>query len=69
MIYVTIAIYLFRTCIGSDGLLRSDKLKTGKIFITSIILIQWNFISYMVPAREFWAYAFFYRTLSIIDGY
>ena len=65
VIYVAIAIYLFRTCIGPDGLLRSDKLKIGKIFITSVILIQWNFISYMVPAREFWAYAFFFIVLAV----
>ena len=65
VIYITIAIYLFRTCIGSDGLLRKDKLRTGKIFITSVILIQWNFISYMVPAREFWAYAFFFIVLAV----
>ena len=65
VIYVAIAIYLFRTCIGPDGLLRSDKLKIGKIFITSVILIQWNFISYMVPALEFWAYAFFFIVLAV----
>ena len=65
LIYLSIAIYLFRTCIGPDGLLRKDKLKIGKIFISSIILIQWNFISYMVPAREFWAYAFFFIVLAV----
>ena len=65
VLYLSIAIYLFRTCIGKDGLLRKDKLKTGKIFITSVILIQWNFISYMVPAREFWAYAFFFIVLAV----
>lgn len=65
VIYLSIAIWLFRTCIGKDGLLRQDKLRIGKIFISTIILIQWNFISYMVPAREFWAYAFFFIVLAV----
>ena len=64
-IYLAIAIYLFRTCIGKDGLLKPGKLKTGKIFISTIILIQWNFISYMVPAREWWAFAFFFIVLAV----
>ena len=59
VMYLSIAIWLFRTCIDKDGLLRQDKLKIGKIFISVIILIQWNFISYMIPAREWWAFAFF----------
>ena len=60
VIYTSIAIWLFRTCIGKDGLLRRDRLKIGKVFITTVILIQWNFISYMIPAREWWAFAFFF---------
>ena len=65
VIYLSIAIWLFRTCIGADGLLRRDKLKIGKIFISTIILIQWNFISYMVPAREWWAFSFFFIVLAV----
>ena len=65
IIYTSIAIWLFRTCIGKDGLLRRDKLKIGKIFITAVILIQWNFISYMIPAREWWAFAFFFIVLAV----
>lgn len=65
VIYTSIAVWLFRTCIGKDGLLRKDKLKIGKVFITTIILIQWNFISYMIPAREWWAFAFFFIVLAV----
>ena len=63
--YLAIAIYFFKTCIGEDGLLRRDKLRAGKIFISLVIVIQWNFISYMVPAREFWAFAFFFIALAV----
>ena len=65
VIYTSIAIWLFRTCIGEDGLLRRDKLKIGKVFITAVILIQWNFISYMIPAREWWSFAFFFIVLAV----
>ena len=65
LLYILTAIYLFRTCIGSDGLLRRDKLKTGKIFISAVILIQWNFISYLVPLTEWWAYAFLFMVLAV----
>lgn len=65
VIYLSTAIYLVRTCIGSDGILRRDKLRTGKIFLTAVILIQWNYISYMVPAREWWAFAFFFIMLAV----
>ena len=65
VIYTSTAIWLFRACIGSDGLLRRDKLKIGKVFITAVILIQWNFISYMIPAREWWAFAFFFIVLAV----
>jgi len=63
--YLIIAIYFYRTGFDEEGILRRDKLKAGKIFISLVIVIQWNFISYMVPAREFWAYAFFFILLAV----
>lgn len=65
VVYTSTAIWFFRTCIGEDGLLKRDKLRNGKRFITAVILIQWNFISYMVPAREWWAFAFFFIVLAV----
>ena len=65
VIYTSIAIYLFRTCQGEDGILKRDKLIQGKFFISAVILIQWNYISYMAPAREWWAFAFFFIVLSV----
>ncbi len=43
-----------------DGKLRPDILKYGKIYFIFIIIVQWNYISYMIPSREFWGYAFFF---------
>ena len=65
VIYTSVAVYLFRTCQGEDGILKKDKLIQGKIFISAVILIQWNYISYMAPAREWWAFAFFFIVLSV----
>jgi len=44
--------------------IKPDMLKKGKLFISIILIIQFNFLSYMVPSREFWAYAFFFLILA-----
>jgi len=38
-------------------------LPIGKIFCAVIVLIQWNFILYLVPSRDFWAYIFYFLIL------
>ncbi len=38
-------------------------LPVGKLFCAVIILIQWNFILYLVPSRDFWAYIFYFLIL------
>ncbi len=43
-----------------DGKLRPDILRYGKIYFIFIIIVQWNYISYMIPSRDFWGYAFFF---------
>lgn len=43
---------------------RPDMLKRGKIFITVIILIQFNYISYMIPSRGFWSFCFLFVIVS-----
>ncbi|MDE6203451.1 MAG: hypothetical protein K2G19_08240, partial [Lachnospiraceae bacterium] len=35
-------------------------------FVTIILLIQFNFISYLIPSREFWAFAFFFVILTAL---
>ncbi|MDO5403397.1 MAG: methyl-accepting chemotaxis protein, partial [Eubacteriales bacterium] len=47
-----------------DGIVREDKLRIGKIFLVIIMFIQFNFILYMIPATDFWGFAFFFVILT-----
>lgn len=49
---------------GDGKILRHDMLAKGKVFIIILLLVQFNFISYMIPSRGFWAFAFFFIMLS-----
>ena len=46
------------------GGVKPSSLKAGKIYVAVILLIQWNFIQYMVPAGDFWGFAFFFVVLT-----
>lgn len=61
--YVVISIILIKKAIV-NGKLRSDILKLGKIFLFLVELIQYNFILYLIPSREFWAFTFFFVILT-----
>lgn len=63
LLYLAIGIYLIKTGF-SEGLVLGSKLKTGKIFLVIIMLIQYNFILYMIPAKDFWGFAFFFVILT-----
>ncbi|MBO5337226.1 MAG: hypothetical protein J6A94_08895 [Lachnospiraceae bacterium] len=63
LIYLSIGIYFVRTRL-QNGLVAPDKLKAGKIFLVVIMLIQFNFILYMIPATDFWGFAFFFVILT-----
>lgn len=66
MIYLAIGITLIvkiNRCIKEDAW-RPDLIVKGKIFVTTILLIQYNFIMYLVPSREFWAYGTFFLLFS-----
>ncbi|MGN1415571.1 MAG: methyl-accepting chemotaxis protein [Oscillospiraceae bacterium] len=63
LIYLAFGLYLVRTGI-SDGVVKPSKLKVGKIYILVLMLIQYNFILHMIPATDFWGFAFFFVLLS-----
>lgn len=63
LIYLSIGIYFVRTGFR-EGLVAPDKLKAGKIFLVVIMFIQFNFILYMIPATDFWGFAFFFVVLT-----
>lgn len=63
LIYLGIAIYFVKTGY-EDGIVKPSKLKYSKIFLVIIMLIQFNFILYMAPSREFWAFAFLFTMVT-----
>lgn len=64
LLYLMIGIYFVKTGISKDGTVKPKKLIAGKIYIVLIMFIQFNFILYMVPFGEFWAFAFFFVILT-----
>lgn len=46
-----------------NGVMDEKKLKEGKIFAFFVLLIQWNFILYMIPSRTFWGFFSFFVIL------
>ena len=63
IIYLGIAIYFVKTGY-QDGIVKPSKLKHSKIFLVIIMLIQFNFILYMAPSREFWAFVFLFTMVT-----
>lgn len=63
LLYLAIGIFFIKTGI-KDGYVLQNKLKMGKIFLVVIMLIQFNFIVYMIPATDFWGFAFFFVILT-----
>ncbi len=63
MIYLAVGIFFIKTGI-KDGLVKPQKLKAAKLFILILLIIQFNFILYMIPATDFWGFAFFFVVLT-----
>ena len=65
IIYVVMALVFIRVAFDGEGNLRSDMLFRGKCFLWIALVIQYNFIMYLIPSRDFWgATAFFLLVLS-----
>lgn len=63
LVYLVTGILFIKTGF-SKGLVKQSSLKAGKIFLVVIMLIQFNFILYMIPAKDFWGFAFFFVVLT-----
>jgi len=63
LLYLAIGIYFIKTGF-KDGYVAANKLKAGKIFLVCVMFIQFNFIVYMIPATDFWGFAFFFVILT-----
>ena len=46
-----------------NGDLKDGRLKIGKIFSAIVLVIQWNYLLYMLPTRTFWGFLFFFLIL------
>lgn len=62
LLYLAIGIFFIKTGV-KDGYVLENKLKAGKVFLLLLLLVQFNFIVYMIPATDFWGFAFFFVIL------
>lgn len=65
IVYVAGGIWLIRKTIR-NGRLQQDMFRFGKIYLCVILTIQYNFILYLIPTREFWGYIFFFIILTAL---
>lgn len=63
IIYFTFGIWMIRTSFDEYGYLKTGRLLMGKLFTGFIVIIQWNYILYMINSRTFWGFLFFFIVL------
>ncbi len=61
--FFVIAMLIIKTSFDKDGYLKDGRLKLGKIFSAVVLVIQWNYLLYMLPTRTFWGFLFFFLIL------
>lgn len=61
--FFAIAILIVRSSFDNDGYLKEGRLRIGKIFSVVVLVIQWNYLLYMLPTRTFWGFLFFFLIL------
>ena len=65
LFYLAAAIFLIKT--GYEGgMVKASKLNQAKIFLVVIMFIQFNFILYLIPSTEFWAFAFLFTVATAL---
>ena len=62
-IFFVIAILIVRSSFDKDGYLKEGRLRSGKIFSVVVLIVQWNYLLYMLPTRTFWGFLFFFLIL------
>ncbi len=63
VIFFAIAIIIIKTSFDEEGYLLEGRLKVGKIFSVVALVLQWNYLLYMLPSRTFWGFLFFFLIL------
>lgn len=63
--YFFTGIMFVRNCETPDGFLKPNIVRRGKIFLAILEIVQWNFISYLIPSKDFWAYSAYFIMLVV----
>ncbi len=58
--YFVLALHFYKTGLKGDGLVKQKQLQRHKIAVGIVILIQFNFTMYLIPYRDWWAFAPFF---------
>ncbi len=61
--FFVMAILIIRSSFDKEGFLKEGRLRIGKIFSVVVLVIQWNYLLYMLPTRTFWGFLFFFLIL------
>lgn len=48
---------------NGQRILKMEMVSKGKLYILILLFVQFNFISYMIPSRDFWAFVFYFLIL------
>jgi len=65
VIYCILGLFFATHCEDSQKNLKPKIVYLGKLVISLVIVIQWNFISYMIPSRDFWGFFSLFIIVSI----
>lgn len=63
VLFYAVAVYIVKTSFDKDGYLKEGRLRIGKMFAAFVVVVQWNYLLYMVPSRTFWGFLFFFLIL------
>lgn len=63
VLYVVVGGYLIKAGFA-NGRLKTGMLSVGKRYLGIVMMIQFNFMIYLIPTREFWAMTFFFLILT-----
>lgn len=63
VVFFATAICIIRSSFDEDGYLKEGRLQIGKIFSVVVLVVQWNYLLYMLPSRTFWGFLFFFLIL------
>lgn len=69
IIYFVISLFFVKNAfevIEGEKRLKPEMMTRGKWFITIILLIQFNFILYLIPSKDFWAFIFYFLILDAL---